>query len=47
MSGVIAFALKQRVTMLVVFVATLAGGLFAFLQLNIETYPDTIGPKVH
>jgi heavy metal efflux system protein len=46
MSGVIAFALKQRVIMLVLFVATLAGGLFAFWQLNIEAYPDPTPPMV-
>jgi heavy metal efflux system protein len=46
MSGVIAFALKQRVIMLVVFVATLAGGLFAFSLLNIEAYPDPTPPMV-
>jgi cobalt-zinc-cadmium resistance protein CzcA len=46
MSGVIAFALKQRVIMLVLFVTTLAGGLFAFWQLNIEAYPDPTPPMV-
>ena len=46
MSGVIAFALKQRVIMLVLFVATLTGGLFAFWQLNIEAYPDPTPPMV-
>src|ERR1700741_5378351 len=46
MSGVIAFALKQRVIMLVVFTATLIGGLSAFLQLNIEAYPDPTPPMV-
>ena len=46
MSGVIAFALKQRVIMLVLFVATLASGLFAFWQLNIEAYPDPTPPMV-
>jgi heavy metal efflux system protein len=46
MSGLIAFALKQRVIMLVLFAATLAGGLFAFLQLNIEAYPDPTPPMV-
>jgi heavy metal efflux system protein len=39
-NGLIAFALKQRVIMLVLYIATLAGGLFAFSQLNIEAYPD-------
>jgi cobalt-zinc-cadmium resistance protein CzcA len=46
MNGLIAFALKQRVIMLVLFVATLAGGLFAFWQLNIEAYPDPTPPMV-
>ena len=46
MSGVIAFALKQRVIMLVLFVATLVGGLFAFWRLNIEAYPDPTPPMV-
>src|SRR5262249_20253235 len=46
MSGVIAFALKQRVIMLVLYLATLGGGLFAFSQLNIEAYPDPTPPMV-
>ena len=46
MNALVAFALKQRVIMLVLFVATLAGGLFAFLQLNIEAYPDPTPPMV-
>ncbi len=46
MSGVIAFALKQRVIMLVLFVATVAGGVMAFWQLNIEAYPDPTPPMV-
>lgn len=46
MNGLIAFALKQRVIMLVLFVATLVGGLFAFWQLNIEAYPDPTPPMV-
>ena len=46
MDSLIAFALKQRVLMLVLFVATLAGGLFAFSQLNIEAYPDPTPPMV-
>ena len=32
--------------MLVLFVATLAAGLFAFSQLNIEAYPDPTPPMV-
>jgi cobalt-zinc-cadmium resistance protein CzcA len=46
MNRLIAFALKQRVIMVVLFVATLAGGLFAFSQLNIEAYPDPTPPMV-
>jgi len=46
MNGLIAFALKQRVIMLVLYIATLAGGLFAFSQLNIEAYPDPTPPMV-
>lgn len=46
MNGLIAFALKQRVIMLVLFVSTVVGGLFAFWQLNIEAYPDPTPPMV-
>src|SRR5512139_2566798 len=46
MNALIAFALRQRVIMLVLFVATLAGGLFAFWELNIEAYPDPTPPMV-
>src|SRR4029079_15319798 len=46
MNGLIAFALKQRVIMVVLFTATLIGGLSAFLQLNIEAYPDPVPPMV-
>src|SRR5438046_6866686 len=46
MNALIAFALKHRVLMLVLFVMTLAGGLIAFRQLNIEAYPDPTPPMV-
>ena len=46
MNGLIAFALKQRVVMVVLFAATLIGGLSAFLRLNIEAYPDPTPPMV-
>jgi cobalt-zinc-cadmium resistance protein CzcA len=46
MNRLIAFALKQRIIMLVLFIATLVGGLFAFYQLNIEAYPDPTPPMV-
>jgi len=46
MKTLIAFALKHRVLMLVVFAATLIGGTFAFRALNIEAYPDPTPPMV-
>src|SRR4029453_13239556 len=46
MNAVIAFALKQRVLVVLMFVATLVGGVFAFSQLNIEAYPDPTPPMV-
>src|SRR5450631_3381985 len=46
MNSIIAFALKQRILMLVVFLMTFVGGVFAFQQLNIEAYPDPVPPMV-
>jgi heavy metal efflux system protein len=46
MNAVIAFSLKHRFLMVLVFVVTLAGGTIAFLRLNIEAYPDPTPPMV-
>ena len=46
MDALVAFALKHRVLMVVVFVMMMAGGLIAFRQLNIEAYPDPTSPMV-
>jgi cobalt-zinc-cadmium resistance protein CzcA len=46
MNAVIAFSLKHRVLMLVLFVMMLVGGIVAFRQLNIEAYPDPTPPMV-
>ena len=46
MNAVIAFSLKHRVLMVVVFVMMLFGGIMAFRQLNIEAYPDPTPPMV-
>jgi heavy metal efflux system protein len=46
MNAIVAFALKHRVLMLVLFVMMLAGGIVAFRQLNIEAYPDPTPPMV-
>src|SRR3979490_1231103 len=46
MNAVIAFSLKHRVLMVVLFVMMLAGGIIAFRELNIEAYPDPTPPMV-
>jgi len=46
MNSIIAFALKQRVLMMMVFLTTIIGGIIAFQQLNIEAYPDPTPPMV-
>ncbi len=46
MNAVVSFALKQRVLMVVMLVGALAAGVFCFIQLNIEAYPDPVPPLV-
>jgi len=46
MNTIVAFALKNCVLMVMVFVAVMAGGVIAFRQLNIEAYPDPTPPMV-
>ena len=46
MSGVIVEALKQRILVFVVMLAVFAGGVVAFMKLNIEAYPDPVPPLV-
>src|SRR6201987_3292279 len=46
MDGLIEFALRQRVLVVVLFLALLGGGFMAFLKLNIEAYPDPVPPLV-
>jgi len=46
MGGIIVAALKQRILVLVLLIATLAGGAVAFINLNIEAYPDPVPPLV-
>jgi cobalt-zinc-cadmium resistance protein CzcA len=46
MNAVVAFALKHRVLMVVLFVMMLVGGIIAFRELNIEAYPDPTPPMV-
>jgi heavy metal efflux system protein len=46
MNGVIAFALKQRVLMVGLFLFALAAGVVSITRLNIEAYPDPVPPLV-
>ncbi len=46
MNPIIAFSLKHRVLMVVLFIMMMFGGLMAFRQLNIEAYPDPTPPMV-
>ena len=46
MSNIIAFALKQRVLMIVLLLLFFGAGIFCFRQLNIEAYPDPVPPLV-
>src|SRR5262245_15898644 len=46
MNALIAFSLRHRVLMIVLFVMTLGFGVVAFRQLNIEAYPDPTPPMV-
>jgi heavy metal efflux system protein len=44
--AIIGFALRQRVLVLVIFLAMMGVGLIAFFRLNIEAYPDPVPPLV-
>lgn len=44
---IVAFSLKQRALMLVLFLLMLVGGIAAFRVLNIEAYPDPVPPMVN
>src|SRR6476469_734589 len=46
MNAVVAFALKHRVPMVMLFVVVLFAGVIAFRELNIEAYPDPTPPMV-
>jgi heavy metal efflux system protein len=46
MNAVVAFSLKHRALMVVLFVMMLTGGVMAFRALNIEAYPDPTPPMV-
>ncbi|PPQ26320.1 efflux RND transporter permease subunit [Rhodopila globiformis] len=46
MNAAVAFALRQRVLMVVLMLFVFAAGIAAFLRLNIEAYPDPVPPLV-
>jgi cobalt-zinc-cadmium resistance protein CzcA len=46
MNAVIAFALRQRVLMVVLLALVFGIGLVSFINLNIEAYPDPVPPLV-
>src|SRR5271167_3332601 len=46
MNTVIAFALRQRVLMVLLLVFLFGVGIASFLNLNIEAYPDPVPPLV-
>jgi cobalt-zinc-cadmium resistance protein CzcA len=46
MQGVVGAALQQRVLVIILSLALIVGGLFAYKKLNIEAYPDPVPPLV-
>jgi heavy metal efflux system protein len=46
MNGIVAFALKQRVLIVILLFALFAAGTVGFIKLNIEAYPDPVPPLV-
>ena len=46
MQGVVGAALQQRVLVIILSIALIVGGLFAYKKLNIEAYPDPVPPLV-
>ena len=46
MQGIVGAALRQRILVLILSIALIAGGLFAYKKLNIEAYPDPVPPLV-
>ena len=46
MHAIVGAALRQRILVLILSAALIAGGLFAYKKLNIEAYPDPVPPLV-
>ncbi|MBV9999707.1 MAG: efflux RND transporter permease subunit [Verrucomicrobia bacterium] len=46
MNGIVAFALKQRMLVVIVMFCLFGAGAMSFMRLNIEAYPDPVPPLV-
>src|ERR1700728_2559375 len=46
MNGIVAFALRQRILMVIMMLFLFGAGIFGFTNLNIEAYPDPVPPLV-
>ncbi len=46
MHAIVGAALRQRILVVILSIALIGGGLFAYQQLNIEAYPDPVPPLV-
>jgi cobalt-zinc-cadmium resistance protein CzcA len=46
MNGLVAFALKQRILMVLLLMTVFVAGIISFIELNIEAYPDPVPPLV-
>jgi cobalt-zinc-cadmium resistance protein CzcA len=46
MNALIAFAIRQRILVVLLLVFVMSIGVFSFLRLNIEAYPDPVPPLV-
>ena len=46
MNALIAFALRQRILVVIMLLLVFVGGIVSFVELNIEAYPDPVPPLV-
>jgi cobalt-zinc-cadmium resistance protein CzcA len=46
MNGIVAFALRQRILMVILMLFLFGAGIISFIKLNIEAYPDPVPPLV-
>ena len=46
MNGIVSFALRQRVLVIILMLFLFGAGIISFVKLNIEAYPDPVPPLV-